>query len=154
MAVHLGEQEVHILKILQFPLQEYSALAPFIWIWDSKCCNKLRVFSWLLMDRLNTRNILKREKHKLEGNNYNCVLCSNNVEETAFHLFFNCPFSQACWQLLGIHWDFIGDFFQMMGGPGASGRVLLTVTGRSRVQVVTSLYLHIARVRLTTNTLP
>ena len=59
------------------------------------------------MDRLNTRNILKRKKHKLEGNNYNCVLCSNNVEETAFH----CPFSQACWRLLGIHWDFGGDFF-------------------------------------------
>jgi len=79
---------------------------------DSKCCNKLRLFSWLLLvDRVNTRNILKRKKHKLEGNNYNCVLCSNNIEETAFHLFFNCPFSQACWRLLEIHWDFAGDFF-------------------------------------------
>jgi hypothetical protein len=66
------------------------------------------------MDRLNTRNILKKKKHKLEGNSYTCVLCSNNVEETAFHLFFSCPFSQACWWLLGIHWDFAGDFFQMM----------------------------------------
>ena len=51
-------------------------------------------------------SFLKRKKHKLEGNNYNCVLCSNNVEETAFHLFFCCP--------LGIHWDFAGDCFQMM----------------------------------------
>ena len=55
------------------------------------------------MDRLNTRNILKRKKHKLEGNNYNCVLCNNNVEETAFHLFFSCSFSQACWRFLRIH---------------------------------------------------
>jgi hypothetical protein len=63
------------------------------------------------MDRLNTRNILKRKKHKLEGKNYNCVLCNNNIEEIAFNLFFSCPFSQACWRLLGIHWDFDGDFF-------------------------------------------
>ena len=66
------------------------------------------------MDRLNTRNILKRKKHKLEGNNYNCILYSNNLEETAFHLFFSCPFSQACWQYLGIHWDFSMDFFHML----------------------------------------
>jgi hypothetical protein len=26
-------------------------------------------------------------------------------------LFFNCPFSQTCWRLLEIHWDFAGDFF-------------------------------------------
>ena len=78
--------------------------APFLWIWNSKCCNKLRVFSWLLlMDRLDTRNILRRKKHKLEGNNYICVLCSNNVEKTAHHLFFSCPFSQEYWQHLGIH---------------------------------------------------
>ena len=66
------------------------------------------------MDRLNTRNILKRKKHRLEGNNYNCVLCNNNVEETAFHLFFSCSFSQACWRFLGIHWNLTSDFFQMM----------------------------------------
>jgi hypothetical protein len=66
------------------------------------------------MDKLNTTNILKRKKHNLEGNNYNCVLYSNNVEETAFHLFVSCPFSQACWQHLGIHWNFKGVFFQVM----------------------------------------
>ena len=61
-----------------------------------------------LMDRLNTRNIIKRKKHKLEGNNYNCVLCNCNLEETAFHLFFGCPFSQACWHPMGF------DFFEMI----------------------------------------
>jgi hypothetical protein len=66
------------------------------------------------MDRLNTRNLLKRKKHKLEGNNYNCILYDHNVEETAFHLFFSCPFSQACWQHLNMHWNFQSDFFQMM----------------------------------------
>jgi len=63
-----------------------NAKAPYyIPKWDSKCCNKLRVFTWLLlMDRLNTRNILKRKKQKLEGDNYNCVLCNRNMEETTF----------------------------------------------------------------------
>jgi hypothetical protein len=39
---------------------------PFIWIWNLKCVNKIKVFSWfLLMDILNVRNILRRKKHKL-----------------------------------------------------------------------------------------
>jgi hypothetical protein len=29
-------------------------------------------------------------------------------------LFFSCPFSEACWQSLGISWDFTKEFFQMM----------------------------------------
>jgi hypothetical protein len=67
----------------------------FTWIWDSKCANKIRVFTWLLlMDRLNVRNILRRKKHKLQDNNYSCVLCSLNCEEMIFHLFFACQFSQ------------------------------------------------------------
>ncbi|RCV42444.1 hypothetical protein SETIT_9G217000v2, partial [Setaria italica] len=36
---------------------------------------------------------------------YNCVLCVKHVEETISHLFFTCPFSEACWLYLGIHWD-------------------------------------------------
>jgi hypothetical protein len=47
---------------------------PFVWIWDSKCCNKIKVFMWLLlMDRLNLRNILRRKKCRLEDDNYNCA---------------------------------------------------------------------------------
>jgi len=102
-------------KFYNFPYRNAQLPAPFIWIWDSKCSNKLRVFSWLLlMDTLNTRNILKRKQHKLEGNSYNCVLCNSNVEETAFHLFFSCTFSRACWQHLGIQWNFASDFFKML----------------------------------------
>jgi hypothetical protein len=34
-----------------------------VWIWDSSCSNKVKVFSWLLtMDRLNVWNILRRKK--------------------------------------------------------------------------------------------
>jgi hypothetical protein len=66
------------------------------------------------MDMINTRNILRRKKQKLEANNYNRVLYSNNVEETAYHLFFICPFSQECWRHLEIQWNLHGEFFQMM----------------------------------------
>ncbi|GJN13307.1 hypothetical protein PR202_ga31663 [Eleusine coracana subsp. coracana] len=66
------------------------------------------------MDRLNTRNILKRKKQKLEGNNYNCVLCPHQSEETIFHLFIECPFSQECWRHLGIQWATGVGFYPMM----------------------------------------
>ena len=88
---------------------------PFIWIWDSKCANKLKVFTWLLkVVRLNTRNILRRKKSNVQGNDCNCVLCTYQQEETSFHLFFSCSFARRCWQLLGLHWRFDLPFYQMM----------------------------------------
>jgi hypothetical protein len=59
----------------------------------------------ILMDRLNVRNILRRKKCKLEGNNYNCPIYPLNREETTFHLFFTCPFNWQCWDHLGISWN-------------------------------------------------
>jgi hypothetical protein len=66
------------------------------------------------MDRLNVRNILRKKNTKVEGNNYNCVLCSQNREETIFHLFFSCPFSKACWNHLNINWNLDLNFHNMM----------------------------------------
>jgi hypothetical protein len=44
-------------------------------------------FGWLLLvDRPNTRNVLRRRKNRLEEG-YNCVLCQENTEETSLHLF-------------------------------------------------------------------
>jgi hypothetical protein len=91
-------------KFYHLPYRNVQPPQHFIWIWDSKCANKIRVFTWLLfMDRLNVRNILKRKKLKLKGNNYICVLCSKDREETTFHLFFTCPFSRECWRHLSIN---------------------------------------------------
>jgi hypothetical protein len=88
---------------------------PFVWIWNSKCSNKIKVFTWLLMmDRLNVRNILKRKHFKIEGDDYSCPLCRQNREETTFHLLFLCPFSRECWRQLGFHWEFNLSFHQMM----------------------------------------
>jgi hypothetical protein len=88
---------------------------PFIWIWDSKCSNKLKAFIWLMMmDRLNVRNILRRKKFKLEGNDYSCPLCPGHRDETTFHQFFSCSFSLECWHHLGMSWDFNLSFHSMM----------------------------------------
>lgn len=90
-------------KCYNLPYKHISTPQPLKWIWDSRCCNKLRVFSWLLlMDRLSTRNLLRRKNFKVGNDDYNCVLCSLRTEETAFHLFFSCPFSKRCWNSLGI----------------------------------------------------
>jgi hypothetical protein len=75
----------------------------------------VQVFSWLLMlDKLNVRNILRRKKFKVEGNDYSCPLYPNNHEETTFHHFFLCPFSLDCCHHLGINWDFSLGFHNMM----------------------------------------
>ncbi|KAG2655638.1 hypothetical protein PVAP13_1KG026000 [Panicum virgatum] len=44
---------------------------------------------------------------------YLCVLCVEHVEEDILHLFFRCPFSQACWLFLGIDWDLTLDPYLM-----------------------------------------
>jgi len=36
---------------------------------------------------------------------YSCVLCNTGCEETSFHLFFECNFSQACWGSIPISWN-------------------------------------------------
>ncbi|KAJ1283790.1 hypothetical protein BS78_03G153800 [Paspalum vaginatum] len=110
-----GSQIYSSRKFYALPFKSVTPPDTFHWIWKSKCCKKLKVFAWLLlMDRLNTRNLLKRKNYKLEGNIYSCVLCNANEEETAFHLFFHCAFSTMCWHHIGIHWDFTLPFFDMM----------------------------------------
>ncbi|TVU27564.1 hypothetical protein EJB05_19054, partial [Eragrostis curvula] len=73
--------------------------------WKSKCMPKIKFFVWqLLIDRVSTRNMLRRRNHFLESG-YNCVMCNRAVEETAVHLFFECPYSVSCWFSIGILWD-------------------------------------------------
>jgi hypothetical protein len=102
-------------RCYHYHFNNFQPPIPFIWIWDSCCANKIKVFSWfLLVDRLNVRNILRRKRHKLQGNDYTCVLCSAQTEETTFHLIFSCPFSLQCWNHLKISWRFGQQFHSMM----------------------------------------
>ena len=41
----------------------------------------------------------------MELDDYTCVLCNAGHEETSFHVFFECSFSQACWDTIPINWD-------------------------------------------------
>jgi hypothetical protein len=110
-----GKFEYSASKFYKLHYNNIQPRRPFIWIRDSKCSNKIKVFEWLLlMNKLNVRNILRRKKCKLEGNDYSRVLCQASREETTFHLFFLCPFSQECWRSLHIAWNFSLDFFSMM----------------------------------------
>ena len=73
------------------------------WIWKSSCTLKIKVFGWLLlMDRLNTRDMMQRRHWNVDD--HNCVLCNANVLEDRLHLFFTCNFSLRVWNYLGISW--------------------------------------------------
>jgi hypothetical protein len=77
-------------KFYQYHFKDIHHNQTVLWIWKSKCVPTIRLFAWLLLnDRLNTKNVLKRRKKHLDEG-YNCVLCSDCVEETVEHLFFDC----------------------------------------------------------------
>lgn len=79
---------------------------------------KLKVFAWLLLaDRINTKNMLRRQHYNVDSN-LNCVLCNDGVEDTIEHLFFTCPFSKGCWEMLGMKFE------------GPDNRLLLIHSGR------------------------
>jgi hypothetical protein len=101
-----------------------EAPEPFKWIWKAKVTNKLKIFVWLLFrDRINSRNLLKRKNFQIEGDDYNCVLCNLDIEEYTYHLIFQCPFSERCWNYLGIHWDHGLYFFIQSGKLKGSGNL-------------------------------
>jgi hypothetical protein len=73
--------------------------------WKSRCTMKHKVFAWLmLVDRLNTRDMLRR-RHFNIGSVFSCLTCSSGMDETRNHLFFTCEFSAECWERLGVAWD-------------------------------------------------
>jgi hypothetical protein len=76
----------------------------FKWMWKFCVIGKHKFFSWLLLqDRLNTREMLQRKNMELDD--YSCVLCRQNVEESIFHHFFECHFSKWCWRFVKVQWN-------------------------------------------------
>lgn len=69
------------------------------------------MFAWLiLMDRLSTRELLKRKNMELQD--YDCVLCTSSTEETISHLLIKCPFASSCWNWIGLQVNDQLDLFQ------------------------------------------
>jgi hypothetical protein len=88
----------------KFCFRECTAHKAFVWLWKSKCTPKLKFFWWLvLVDRLNTRNMLRRRNYTINST-YNCMMCSSPPEETIEHMIFHCDFSKACWSKLHMVW--------------------------------------------------
>ena len=76
----------------------------FKWIWKCSCALKIKVFGWLLlMDRLNTRDMMQRRHWHIQDDT--CVLCQSSIHEYRIHLFFSCNFSQRVSNYLGISWQ-------------------------------------------------
>jgi hypothetical protein len=57
----------------------------------------------LMKYRLSTRGLLRRRNMEMED--YNCVLCNEQAEETVEHLFINCTFAQDCWRIINLSVD-------------------------------------------------
>jgi len=97
---------------MYIPLKKFYDLAfrnsptslTFAWLWKSRCIPRIQFFGRLLLvDRLNTRSMLRRRHFHLDDG-YLCVMCSLGVEEDVLHLFFDCPFPKSYWQALHFIW--------------------------------------------------
>jgi hypothetical protein len=100
-----GNNQYTSAKFYRFIFQAIPEDASLKLIWKSRSLPKLRVFAWLLiMDRLNTKDIMNRKNWIINSDNY-CVLCHTQELETRDHLFFECSYASACWTKIEIDWD-------------------------------------------------
>ena len=100
-----GNQLYSSSRYYNLVFQHFPVSPIFKRLWQSKCTPRLKFFAWLLLvDRLNTRNMLLRRHYNVHPNSW-CVLCSTQEEEDLNHLFFTCPFALSCWNKLSIQWD-------------------------------------------------
>lgn len=54
---------------------------PLKWTWKSKICKKIKIFVWLMFrDRLNSRNLLRTRRYRVENGDYCSVMCQLPTE--------------------------------------------------------------------------
>ncbi|XP_020251372.1 uncharacterized protein LOC109828828 [Asparagus officinalis] len=103
----------------------YSAISPvsnkvnwYLTVWDTLIYPKHSFILWLaVLNRLLTREkLLKRGIIQSD----HCCLCSDNVQESRNHLFFDCLFSKAVWNNImdwlkfkwrACDWDILMDWY-------------------------------------------
>lgn len=104
-----GNDKYLAAKLYKMAFLSMPAPASFRIIWKSKVTPRVKFFAWLiLLDRLNTKNMLSRRHFNVQPNCL-CGMCKENEEETIEHLFFNCEFAKKCWDKLGIVWSLEAD---------------------------------------------
>ena len=122
MDIYLGICSILLQKNSTYTLTRMSSrLLPFPWIWSSKCRNKLRIFAWLLlMDRLNTRNILKRKNFTIQDSNYNCVLCSTILKKLHITSSLDVHLVKNVGRGLVCKWNSLLPFYDMLSASKIS----------------------------------
>ena len=81
-----GSDKFEVKKAYSAMIGHSPSPPHFSWVWATSCQNKHKFFFWLLLlDRLNTRNLMMRKNFNLPD--YNCVTSNCITEESANHLF-------------------------------------------------------------------
>jgi hypothetical protein len=110
-----GDSTYSSSKFYHLSYKNIQPLRPFIWIWDSRCANKFKVFPWfLLRDILSVRDILRRRKMQTSRQQIQLCVLSGELWGNDLHLFFAYQFSERCWSHLGIGWCLDLPFHAMM----------------------------------------
>jgi hypothetical protein len=88
-------QHYSLIKMYKAIWPKTEGNFPFKWIWKTSNRLRYKIFFWLLLhDRVNSRNLARTKNMHLD--NYNCVYCNEQTEETLRHLFWDCTFAQEC----------------------------------------------------------
>jgi hypothetical protein len=96
-----GNNQYSSSRYYTLNLKNIQAPKPFKWIWKANVTKELKIFIWLVFrDRINSRNLLRRKNFSIEGDDYTYVLCNLGIEEFTYHLIFQCPFCERCWNSL------------------------------------------------------
>lgn len=114
MGIYVENRPVPTQEGLLIVFDHLQPARPLTILWKSKCTMRLKVFLWLmLMDRLNTREMLQKKQFNIQGGT-NCAMCNSMIVESMTHLFFSCTFTQQCWLELGIQWNLALEFMNII----------------------------------------
>ena len=81
-------------------------------IWTGIVPSKVNVLAWrIILDRVQTKENLKKRSIIANGGDEKCVLCDGAVE-TNNHLFFSCPIAYKVWGLC-FNWVGLSAVFPM-----------------------------------------
>lgn len=113
MELYLGINQLFILQSLQCLDWDQSSATTISMDMEQFLSTQAQGFFWMvLLDRVNTRKLLRRKSFHLES--YNCAIQNCQQEETLFHLFLGCPFAERCWTAVAPNRDIPTNMFDVI----------------------------------------